>query len=325
MTYIAPTEPLRPVKIDVRTVDNVSGRNRAVRSAGKAKTILLNWLPLFSTVLLLASWSGAFVGVRIALEGYSPSEVAFLRYLIASLIFVVYAVITKMPRPLRRDLPGIAGLGLLGFAAYALLLNFGEQTVSSGVSSLIITAEGAMIALLARIFLKEKLSLLGWGGVALCMIGSMVLSLGSDSSLHITAGVLLLLGAMLVTSLYTIGLRVYADRYNGIHLTAWMMWASVPLLFIAAPGAIGTIAAAPIQSTLAIVFLAIFPSVIGYTLWTLLITRISIARAGSITTLIPIGALILGWLLLQELPSSVALTGGAVILCGVLLVNRAEA
>jgi len=263
--------------------------------------------------------------VRIALEGYTAVQVAFLRYLVAGLIFGGYALLTRMPLPARRDWPGVAALGVLGFAVYGLLLNVGEQTVSSGVTSLIISAEAATIALLARIFLKEQLDRGGWIGVALCFIGSAALSIGSDANLRISAGALILFGAMLVTSLYTIGLRRYTGRYNGVHLTAWMIWAAVPLLFIAAPNAVGAIAAAPLRSTLAIVFLAVFPSAIGYTLWTLLITRISIARAGSLTTLIPVVALILGSVLLQEVLSPIALISGAVILGGVVLVNRAEA
>jgi hypothetical protein len=74
------------------------------------------------TVLCLAvtifCWSSAFVGIRLGLHGYSPTHLALLRYMTASLVLVFLAMVKRMPLPRWRDIPGFALTGLVGIAIY---------------------------------------------------------------------------------------------------------------------------------------------------------------------------------------------------------------
>src|SRR6202171_2939597 len=79
------------------------------------------------TVLL---WSSSFPGIRAALIGFTPGQLAALRYLVASGVFVLLATVRRLSLPRRSDLPRIALVGGLGIAAYNLALNTGETTVS---------------------------------------------------------------------------------------------------------------------------------------------------------------------------------------------------
>ena len=74
---------------------------------------------IMMTVLFL--WSSSYIGIRYALHSYSPENLAFLRYLVASLIFIIVAIFRKIKIPSIFDLPGLAALGLVGFTLYNLL------------------------------------------------------------------------------------------------------------------------------------------------------------------------------------------------------------
>ena len=81
---------------------------------------------LFGAILL---WASAFPAIRVSLNAYSPVEVAVLRYLVASAILLVYALVTRMPLPRRQDWPLISLCGVTGFTLYNVFLNAGELTV----------------------------------------------------------------------------------------------------------------------------------------------------------------------------------------------------
>ena len=114
---------------------------------------ILTLLALIAAILL---WASAFPAISIALTAYTPTEVAFLRYAIASIILTGYAVVQRMSLPTRKDLPSIALCGFMGFTVYNVMLNAGQVTVSAGVASFIISAEIGVIALLARLFFRER-------------------------------------------------------------------------------------------------------------------------------------------------------------------------
>ena len=120
------------------------------------------------TVIL---WASAFAGIRAGLESYSPASVALLRYLVASVVLLVYAVYTKLPLPDRKDLPQIALIGFLGFSAYNVALNAGEVAVSAGTASFIVASAPIFMALFAVFFLGEKLSPQGWLGITISFAG----------------------------------------------------------------------------------------------------------------------------------------------------------
>lgn len=155
---------------------------------------------IVTTVLL---WASAFPAIRVSLTAYTPGEVAFLRYLVASVVLVGYALIRQMPMPRLRDVPLIALCGFIGFALYNVMLNAGQVTVPAGVASFIISSEVGVIALLAWLLFGERLGKVGWIGVALCIAGVGVISFSGSRGFQLSTGVLLVFIATLSISLYS--------------------------------------------------------------------------------------------------------------------------
>jgi drug/metabolite transporter (DMT)-like permease len=115
-------------------------------------------LALGATLLL---WSSAFAGIRAGLRAYSPLHVALLRFLIASLVLLIYAGIAHFRRPTLRDVPALLFSGAVGITWYNIALNYGEVRVSAGAASLLIASTPIWTALLATIALRERLSVQG--------------------------------------------------------------------------------------------------------------------------------------------------------------------
>lgn len=114
--------------------------------------------------IMILLWASAFPAIRVALTAYSPEHISLLRLLIGSIVLLIIAVITKTPLPALKDIPAILLLGFLGFTVYQVALNYGEQTISAGVASLLVSTTPIFTALLAVFFYREKLGLWGWLG-----------------------------------------------------------------------------------------------------------------------------------------------------------------
>jgi drug/metabolite transporter (DMT)-like permease len=77
------------------------------------------------------------------------------------------------------------------------------------------------------------------------------------------------------------------------------------------------LATAPVTATLSVVYLGVFPTAVAFTTWAYALSRTSAARMGATTYLVPALTVLLGWAILGEVPSWLALAGGVLCLAGV--------
>jgi drug/metabolite transporter (DMT)-like permease len=70
------------------------------------------------------------------------------------------------------------------------------------------------------------------------------------------------------------------------------------------------------------IYLGVAPTAVGFAAWTYALRRTSAGRLASLTYLIPVVAIVLGWALLGEAPPAVAAAGGALCLSGVAIARR---
>lgn len=272
------------------------------------------------TVALLL-WASAFAGIRAGLESYGPGEVALLRFGTASVVFLVWATITRMRLPDARDLPRIALAGFLGISVYHVALNYGEVTVTAGAASLIISASPIITALLSAALLGEHLSVWGWGGIIVSFFGVALIAFGEGGDLTFEPGAVLVLISAIATSVYFIVSKPPLRRYTALEFTAYAIWAGTLPMLVYAPGLASQLADAAPAATWAVIYLGVFPGAVAYALWSYALARMPASSLSAFLYFQPVNAIIIAWLWLGEVPAPLALIGGAISLAGVVVVN----
>ena len=283
--------------------------------------------------LLLASftiivWGSSFASIRASLlGGYSAGHLVLTRFLIASLVFILYALWpgTKFQLPRKEDIWKIALLGWIGISVYQLGVTFGEVTVSAGTASMFIASAPIFTAIIAVIALKERLKAIGWIGLGMGFIGIFLITLGTaGSTFTISKGAILLLIAAFATSVFFVFQKPLFKRYKPIELTAYFTWAGTIPFFIFFPGLLEEIQGATLEANLSAIYVGVFPAAIAYATWA---TALSMANASAVTSMMytePVFAIIIAFVWLQELPSLLSVIGGIIAISSVIMVNMVQ-
>ncbi|HEY92180.1 MAG TPA: DMT family transporter [Dehalococcoidia bacterium] len=271
------------------------------------------------TILL---WASSFAAVRASLQAFTPGHIALFRFFIASIILAVSALVTHTKLPALKDIPVVFLLGFLGVFAFHTAQNYGQVTVTAGSAGMIISSVPIFTAILATIFLGEKLKLWGWLSIFISFLGVSLISLGEREGVEFDFGVIYLLMAAIVAAIYFVLQKPYLMKYTALQLVTYMIWAGTLLLLVFTPGLIEEVANAPIEATIATIYLGIFPSAVAYVTWSYALSRAPATIVASFLYLQPVLAVIIAWIWLNEIPALISMVGGVVTILGVFLVNK---
>src|SRR5260370_9559233 len=162
---------------------------------------------LVALAFTLVVWASAFAGIRAGLRGYSPANLAIVRFLVASLVLAIYAGIAHFRRPELRDVPGLVLTGAIGITFYNLALNYGETRVPAGAASLLIASTPIWPALAARFWLHDALTALGWFVLLVSFAGVALISGGEGEAILLSPQAPFLFAAA-VTSVLFMSLQI---------------------------------------------------------------------------------------------------------------------
>ena len=269
----------------------------------------------------LVTWSSAYAAIAYALASFTPGEVAFARLAIGSLCFAALLAIKRVPLPALRDWPKLALLGLIGLTTYHVCLNWAETRIASGTAAILICLVPAATAAVSALWLRERLSLRIWVGLAVALVGTVLVVLASGQKVEADPRALLVLVCVLASAIYFVGQKPMFARSSTLAVTAFTFFAGTLGCLPFAGGLPHALAAAPWSHLAALLWLGIAPSFVGYLAWNVAVHRASASRVSSFIYLSPPIALVIGWVWLGEVPGALELVGGAVVIGGVLLAN----
>jgi drug/metabolite transporter (DMT)-like permease len=279
-----------------------------------------------AALVTVVLWGSAFVVIRGAASALSPGALALGRLVVSVVALSLAIAIARPPLPARRDLLPIAAYGVLFLGGYSVALNAAERRVDAGTAAMLINIGPVLIAVGAGLFLHEGFPrwLLAGCGVALagCVLIGLSTAHSSSTNDGSVVGIsLLLFAAMAYASAVIIQKPVLARVApltatwlgNVAGLIACLAFAPALLadLHRAGPAAIGPI-----------VYLGLGPTALGFATYAYALRRMSAGAVAALAYLIPVVAIVLGWVLLAEMPPALAIVGGALCLTGVAIARR---
>jgi drug/metabolite transporter (DMT)-like permease len=272
------------------------------------------------TVIL---WGSAFVAIRAAREMMSPGALALGRVLVSSIVLSAFALIWRKPLPSRPDLVRIAIYGILFQGVYSVALNEAEHSVDAGTAAMLIGSGPILIAILAGIFLHEGFPRWLFAGCAVAFIGSSIIGFASSQAgSGAGKGILLLLVAVFAYAAAVVVQKSVLTRTSAFHVT-WIGCVAATLALIPfAPLLVQNIKDSGFTAIGWTVYLGIFPTAIGFAMWTFALRRTSAGRMGTTIYLVPTIAVFLSWSFLGETPAWQAIMGGVLCLAGVYLASQ---
>lgn len=282
-----------------------------------------NLVPLAAILITVFMWAAAYPAIAIALKGFGPLGLAAIRYLVAALVLAALAVVVPPGLPQRRDVPRIAGAGLLGIIAYNILLNLGQTGVGAGTAGLLVNVNPIIAALLGSLFLGDRLRMIGWVGIAISFAGAALIAIsrsGSGLTLNWSAG-LVLLAAFCLAAMFVVQKPLLA-HYRPLPLTMWIIWLGTLPLLVFLPEGFESVAHAPAAAIGAALFLGFGPAALAYVAWSYALAHYPVSRASSFLYLAAPLILLMAYLTLGEIPNLSTVAGGALTLAGVIIVGR---
>lgn len=272
--------------------------------------------------MVLAS-APAYVATREALTVFSPQDLTPLRYLASAALLGLYLLVMRERlRLTRRDVPRMLAVALCGYGGYGLLLNFGQATVPAGTTSLLLNISPVFAFVLGYFILVERTTLRGYVGMGVAVFGVVIITLGDSTAAGFEGNTLLIVAAALLLSIFLIVQQPLLARVPPVEVVFWGCLiggvATLPTArFDPLPAQL------PASVWLALAVLVVLGTAVAYSLWNVTLARTSVAEGGSLLLVIPIFSVLLGWMLLGEVPSLAALLGGAAALLGVTMLSTA--
>ena len=276
------------------------------------------WLPVAAAGVTMILWASAFIAIRTVGVHYSPGAMAAGRLLVgAAALGLVAAFRGRVRWPRGRSLALVIGYGVLWFGVYAVLVNAAERHLDAGTTALVINVGPILIAVLAGLFLHEGFPRALVTGLAVAFAGVATIAIATSTGRRDGAGVLLALGA---AGLYAVGVLLQKQALRDVDpfTATWLgctAGAVVCLPFLPALG--HEIVRAPWAATAGIVYMGLFPTAVAFATWSYALAHTTAGRLSSSSYLVPMLAVLLSWLLLDEVPVPLALVGGGLCLVGV--------
>ncbi|MBC7656504.1 MAG: drug/metabolite exporter YedA [Frankiaceae bacterium] len=268
-------------------------------------------------------WGSTYLGIRVALDGYPPFLMGGMRFLTAGAVLYAFLRWRGYAPPTRVQWRNAMVLGLLLVMLGNGLVNFAEQTVSSGLAAVAIASMPLWVGTFSA-FRGRHPSRLEWLGLGVGFAGVVWLNFGSAMSASVP-GMLALLAATLSWAFGSVWSRD-RDLAAPFMNTAAQMLCGGTMMGLLGLGLGERMHEVPaLQPTLALLYLVTFGSIVAYSAYSWLLQNVRPALATSYAYVNPPIAVLLGALILGEHVDSRMVGAMAVILLGVLIIARAKA
>ncbi len=286
-------------------------------------------------VALIVFWGSSFVVVKIALaEGLTPVSIATYRFLLAGGLFVLtFAFRRKRKSEVRmsitmRDLPVFMFLALSGITFFFLAQYTGIELAGASIAAIFVCLLSPIfIAIGSVVMLKESVGRWQVLGISFAAVGTLIVILGGSLGLQLDSdffyGSTILLATPFLWTFYTLLGKKTIEKYDPILVLTYItvLGGLFFLPFSLAENSILLALSMSTSSWIAIAYLSVTCSLLGYYIWFYSVARVGATVTSSILFGEPLVTVLLAAAFVGEQITSPIVVGGVLIFAGVYLVT----
>jgi drug/metabolite transporter (DMT)-like permease len=280
---------------------------------------LKDWILLTA---LAAIWGSAFMFIKISAVDFGPILLVTLRLLIAGLVFMPFLLRKKKRSLFKSYLPAILIIAIVSNAIPFTMFAYASLGATSNMLGILNGTTAFLTTVIAYFWLKESVSLKQIVGLLLGFIGVLILVNPSNGSTTFIASMCAMIGSLCYAFNATY-LQKYHSNSDKIVLIGWSMlfggFFMIPLASFNLPDAMPDT-----NSILALFWLAVISTGVGYLAYVRLIDRIGAVKTVTLTYLLPVFSIIWGAIFLQEKITSIIFGGFIFVMMGMYFANTSN-
>ncbi|NPT40758.1 EamA family transporter [Paraburkholderia sp. 1N] len=270
---------------------------------------------LLLALVVVVAWGVNFVVIKVGLHGVPPMLLGALRFALAAVPAVFFVKRPQMPW---RWL--FAYGATISFGQFAFLFSAMYVGMPAGLASLVLQAQAFFTLIFAALFLRERFRVPNIVGLLIAAGGLAVIGVQGGHAMTLAGFVLTLCAACS----WALG-NIVTKKVGKVDLVGLVVWGSLipPLPFFALSYAfegpqriVAALSGISAMSIFAIVYLAFIATLIGYGLWSRLLSRYPASQVAPFSLLVPIVGLASASLFLDEQLSAAQIVGALLVMAG---------
>ena len=284
-------------------------------------------------LILSAIWGSAFIAIKVSLEYFAPLSVASYRLIIASIFLLIFYIIGQYKTSLsKKDLLMLIFVGVVGNFLPFYLISWSEQFIQSSTAGILMGIGPILTLVLSHFLTKDdKINsvklisiIVGFIGVLFIFEIDSLFSFQSSNSLQLISKFLIIIAALgyMISNIAAYNTLKHIDSFSiTFFATLFGALISIPFLIFSEFNQPSYFS---IKSILPILYLGIFPTALAFQLRYHITKTSGPVFLSYVAYLIPIFALIWGFILLSEKIYLSSIVGIALILIGVYLGRKIQ-
>lgn len=283
-------------------------------------------------ILAVILWSSTFTFIQIGLKEVTPIYIGALRFVIASMLLIVYVLIKfkieEIKNFTKNNFIILTALGIFGITIPNIVQNIGMLFVTASMASILQNSSPAFTLLLASIFLNEYIGfkkiiglIISFIGVVLISIDNGSISIVGENYYSLYGNILIIISALCYSIYFILSKKIIKDNHPALILAISTVIGTILLSIV-------SIGVEPIDFSFskltwfAIIMMAIFGSVISTLMYFKALEEFEVSKINFFTLLIPIFAIIQAHIILGDVLQPNQIVFGALILFGIWIAQK---
>src|SRR4051794_7090443 len=280
-------------------------------------------MPMAAMAVTLVLWASAFVAIRHLGHDVTPGALSLGRLLVAGIALSVLLARGRRSRMTRNEVLLLVLCGVTWFGVYNIALNDSERRIDAATAAMLVQVGPIVVALLAALFLGERLT--GWllVGIGVAFAGVVVIgsAMRGEGGSNLS-GVLLALLAAVTYAIGVVSQKVLLRRLSGLEVVCYACWIGVVVCLPWSGDLVDLVRHGDRAGLGWIGYLGLFPTALAFSLWAFALRYTDAGKQAITTFLVPLITAVMAWLVLDEAPPALAFAGGALCVAGVLVTRR---